>query len=498
MSAILFLPTQLFDLSSSFLSKYDTLVVLEEPFYINPSYHIQKIYLHLASVRSYVAELKQKHKNVVHIQYHELQGTRTEKQNAEKYRSIISKRVSQKRDIRITVFDPIDSYMVNTFKHMKHHEMLDSPAFICSRKEIEDYDSSLNTPKSQSRISRSMTSFYKWQRRRLNVFMDGDKPIGGKWSFDSANRSRFESDYKEAKAKEYPIDKKIKEYIDLHFASHLGELKSYYPVNRKEAQAVARKTINSKLLFFGKYQDAISDSVMYGYHTNLSALINIGLLAPKFIIDYAISKYNSLVKKGSHTEDLIYMRNSTEALIRQIIGWREYMRYMYYIYKDRIINGSVIRGTRSLGSAWYTAKTNLPTIDSAINKCLSHAYLHHIERLMLINNIMVIDSIRYRDVYRWFMRMFIDSYDWVMATNLMMNTNSSNQSIRFMTRMYICSASYIKKMSNPGYLDADTTAYLNNRYKRFMIENHEIAVRDYGLASSAKRIEREAQKKKLR
>jgi deoxyribodipyrimidine photolyase-related protein len=328
--------------------------------------------------------------------------------------------------------------------------------------------------------------------------MDGDKPIGGKWSFDSANRSRFESDYKEAKAKEYPIDKKIKEYIDLHFASHLGELKSYYPVNRKEAQAVARKTINSKLLFFGKYQDAISDSVMYGYHTNLSALINIGLLAPKFIIDYAISKYNSLVKKGSHTEDLIYMRNSTEALIRQIIGWREYMRYMYYIYKDRIINGSVIRGTRSLGSAWYTAKTNLPTIDSAINKCLSHAYLHHIERLMLINNIMVIDSIRYRDVYRWFMRMFIDSYDWVMATNLMMNTNSSNQSIRFMTRMYICSASYIKKMSNPGYLDADTTAYLNNRYKRFMIENHNIAIRDYGLASSAKRIEREAQKKKLR
>ncbi len=466
---LLLLPTQLYD--PSHVRGYSKIIVVEDPFYLNPDYHIQKLYLHITTTRAYVSELRSQGLRVVHKQYHEVQSDRSAW-----YASLLT-------GFDVYGFDPIDRVMVSLYSDLRVN-VLESLSFICSRSDLDDYDSQFS-----NRMTRSMIDFYKWQRTRLNILMTHDgNPVGGKWSYDSSNRSRYANDYLESHIKENALDPTIVAYISKHFPNAIGVLRSMYPSTRAQAMTFVRKSIRDKLMLFGKYQDAISSDVIYGNHMNISALINIGLVAPRLVIECIIRKYRDVMRSSSHEQDLIYIRNSAEGLIRQLIGWREYIRYMYYRYRDAIIRGSSIRGSRTLPRSWYTAATGSMPIDRVISKCLNYAYLHHIERLMLVNNIMVLEGIRYRDVLRWFMRMFIDSYDWVMTPNIMMNTNSSNTAIRYMTRLYICSSSYIKKMSNRGYLDSDTSAYLDARYQKFMLSNQDVVSRDYMMASSLKRI----------
>jgi deoxyribodipyrimidine photolyase-related protein len=248
----------------------------------------------------------------------------------------------------------------------------------------------------------------------------------------------------------------------------------YYPNNHKEAEKHLNIFIKGKLFDFGKYQDSISKDVVYGNHANISALINIGLLTPLYVIDTIIAYFNKYKDKKK-------IINSVEAIIRQILGWREYMRFIYVYYRNDIIKYDPINNNRSIPKNWYTGNTSLEILNHYIEKVQNYAYLHHIERLMIINNLFVLCEIRFIDIYNWFMICFIDSYDWVMVPNIYMNLSSLNKDIKYMTKIYVASDNYIKKMSD--FRNKQDFEIINKLYWNFVKKNKNILKHEYSIKS---------------
>lgn len=458
MNIFLILPTQLFR-DISILKKFDIIYLVEESFYINPNFHKQKLILHIASLQYYYEYLKLNKINVKYIKF-----------NNVNYTSIL------KKNDNITMYNPIDNKMNTLFKKFKVN-FLDSPLFLNTYQDLLDYK---NTKKN-NKFNHS--DFYKNQRIKLNILLDKNQnPIYNKWSFDTENRDKFSNDYKENKFLQYN-NKYLKfanEYIIEHFPNSFGIIDNfYYPCTHNDAIKHLKFFIKYKIKYFGKYQDAIANNIIYGYHSNISALLNIGLLNPKEVINIIIKYFN----KTSNKKEII---NSIEGIIRQIIGWREYMHFIYTFYSKDIQNISYLKLNKKLSNSWYTGKTEIELLNNLINKVQKYAYLHHIERLMIINNLMILLQIKFKDIYKWFMTCFIDSYDWVMIPNILMNINSLDSDIKYMTRVYLASDNYIKKMSN--FKNKEDFKIINTLYWSFIKKNKNILKKDYGLASQVAKV----------
>lgn len=453
----LILPTQLFK-DINILKDYDKILLLEESYYINPKYHKQKLLLHLSSMYYYFDYLKDKNIVVEYITYNKIN---------------YSKLLEQSNITKISMYDPIDKEMVKLFKKYKVN-FIDSKLFLNSNLEL------LKLKKATNKYTQ--TEFYKIQRIKYNILVNKNKePIFGKWSFDTENREKFKIGYKESKILIYN-NKYISEainFINKYFIKSFGELHnkgSFYPCNFIDAKKHLIYFINNKINNFGKYQDAISTNVIYGEHSNISALLNIGLLTPKEVINEILKYYNNSKNKKQ-------IINSIEGIIRQIIGWREYMHFIYLINgKKTLQNFDIIKLTNKLPINWYKINgTELEIINIMINKVYKYAYLHHIERLMIINNIMILYNFKLTDILKWFMTCFIDSYDWVMIPNIMMNINSlETDNIKYMTRVYLGSDNYIKKMSN--FKNKNDFIIINKLYWNFLKKNKQKLKSDYGLS----------------
>ena len=162
------------------------------------------------------------------------------------------------------------------------------------------------------------------------------------------------------------------------------------------------------------------------------------------------------------------------------------MHFIYTFYSNKIININYIKLNNNLPKSWYSGKTELELLNNLIIKVEKYAYLHHIERLMIINNLMYLYQIKFQDIYKWFMTCFIDSYDWVMIPNILMNINSLDNNIKYMTRVYIASDNYIKKMSD--FNNKNDFKIINKLYWTFIKKNKNILKKDYGLASQVSRV----------
>jgi deoxyribodipyrimidine photolyase-related protein len=457
MNIFLILPTQLFK-DIKILKKYDLVYLIEEPYYINPNFHKQKLVLHIASLNYYYDYLKEYKINVKYITYDKINYSKLLKSES------------------ITMYNPIDNKMINLFKKYKVN-------FIDSQLFLNTYLDLLNYKNSKKNTKYTQSDFYKTQRIKFNILIDKNKnPLYGKWSFDTENREKFSKTYKESKILTYNNKylKSANQYITNNFPNSFGILNNfYYPCTHSDAIKHIKSFIKNKIKNFGKYQDAISKDIVYGEHSNISSLLNIGLLTPKEVINLILNYFN----KSTNKKDII---NSIEGLIRQIIGWREYMHFIYTFYSKDITKINYIKLNTSLPKSWYTAKTELELLNNLIIKLQNYAYLHHIERLMIANNLMYLYQIKYKDIYNWFMCCFIDSYDWVMIPNILMNINSLDSEFRYMTRVYIGSDNYIKKMSD--YNNKNDFQLINNLYWDFIKKNKTILKKDYGLASQLNRI----------
>lgn len=455
MKIFVILPTQLFK-DIKILKNYDVIYLIEEPYYINPKFHKQKLLLHISSLNYYYDYLSKKSINVKYIQYDKVD-----------YDKLLKK-------YEISMYEPTDKFIRKQFKKF-NITYLDTPLFLNTLAELDNYYNSHQNKQKFTNID-----FYKWMRTKLDILMKNNKPLYDNWSFDKENRNPFDKDYIEYKLNIYD-NKYIKAgklYINKNFKNAFGNFDNlYYPNNHKDAEKHLNIFIKTKLEDFGKYQDSISKNVVYGNHANISALLNVGLLTPIFVINSIMTYFNK------HKDKKKFI-NSVEAIIRQIIGWREYMRFIYIYNRNDIIKYDPIGNNKegnSIPKNWYTGNTSLEILNHYIEKVKDYAYLHHIERLMIINNLFVLCEIKFIDVYNWFMICFIDSYDWVMVPNIYMNLSSLNKNIKYMTKIYVASDNYIRKMSD--FTDKNDFEIINKLYWNFVKKNKNILKNEYSIKS---------------
>jgi deoxyribodipyrimidine photolyase-related protein len=286
-----------------------------------------------------------------------------------------------------------------------------------------------------------LADFYKAQRQRMGILLEPDGlPQGGKWSFDEENRQRFPEDELAPPAPATPPNDHVREalaYVERRFPGNPGRAEGFqYPVTRAEALDWLDGFLTARFRDFGAYEDALSRNHRVLFHSVLTPALNIGLLDPQEIVDRA------LAHAAAHGVPM----NSLEGFIRQIIGWREFIAGIYRHRGGSLRTRNYWNHTRRMPRAFYDGTTGIPPVDVAIHRALEHGYCHHIERLMVLGNIMVLCRIHPDDVYRWFMELFVDAYDWVMVPNVYGMSQFADGGT-FTTKPYISGSNYIRKMS---------------------------------------------------
>ena len=223
--------------------------------------------------------------------------------------------------------------------------------------------------------------------------------------------------------------------------------------------------IKEKSNLFGDYEDAVNQKNNILFHSALSPYINLGLITPEFIIQKILD---------FHKKHKIRM-NSLEGYIRQVIGWREFMRGIYQGYSDEMETKNFFKHNRKMKKSWYEGTTGLPPLDYAIKNAVNYGWSHHIERLMILSNIMNLCEVKPTIVYKWFMEMFVDSSDWVMVPNVYGMGLFSDGGI-FATKPYICGSSYFMKMMD--FKKGEWCNIMDGLYWRFIDRNRKFFLKN--------------------
>ena len=441
MHAFLVLPHQLYDnLSSEELlqGETQTLIFIEEPmlFYDPIKRPIKPNKIKIAYMRACMRYMydniqipKPNNTKKVYKSYNDVIGN-TKYSFLEKYTSI-------------TMYDPTDIPLLAKYKEICkklgiHLEVIESPNFLMSKTDMQEYTSSTKG------ISTRHSGYYNFVKAKLGILKD--IPNMDKYNREALGKVKNDNIIKPNKQNKAYYEEAI-QYTNTHFKDHIGSLSTLqnlymYPISHKEAYQHFQVFLKDKLPNFGKYQDAISKENITLYHSCISAALNIGLLDPQRLVDMTM-KYYDKNKKAIPI-------NSLEGFIRQLIGWREYMRYLYVYHRDDMINSNIPKNTqtftKSQNKAWYTGATGIYPLDNEIKKAISTGYAHHIVRLMVFLNFFILSGYHPYVIYKWFMEVVsIDAYDWVMVPNVYAMGYFYNKA---MTRPYLSKSTYIAKMSD--------------------------------------------------
>ena len=399
MKIFILYPNQLFKNLSNFIDK-KVLLIEELLFFTQYDFHIQKLVLHRASMKFYENYLKQ---NNILVEYYE----------DESYLQIY-------KNNEIFVYELFDNYLEKkVYKNFSNIKILKNPNFI--------------NPKDKNKF---LHKFYINRRKELNIFMQNGKPFFDKYSFDEDNRKKLPKDIK------IPPTLAFKnEYVE-EAITYCQKFKTvgicenfYYPTTFDEASLQLNYFLKEKFENFGTYQDAIIKDTKQSFlfHSNISSSLNIGLLDLHELIDKIINF------------DAPY--NAKEGFIRQIIGWREFMLRVYEDDGVKLRNSNFFEFKNPMPKKVTQARSEIKILDDTIKKLEISAYNHHIERLMILGNIFLLLEIKPNEVYEFFMKNYIDAYDWVMVGNVYgMSGFSDGGSIT--TKPYIASSNYLLKMSD--------------------------------------------------
>ena len=422
-------PNQIFE-KSKLLDESTKIYLIEEYLFFNQfKFHKQKILFHRMTMKSYERFLQ---KNSFDIEYID---------STEKFsdiRSFIENLDSNINSIKI--YDPVDNWLskriIDTCKLKNIHvKVYDNPLFINKNQDLSSFFRS-------DKKKFFQTSFYKQQRLKLDVMMIGDKPEGGKWTYDDQNREKYPKG-KIPPTITYPEKNKIYteafNYVNDNFNNNYGEISEeiIYPYNFKLAKEWLNAFLKTRFEEFGPYEDAVVKERSILNHSVLSPLINIGLINPKHLVKSILDYYYQ------HNIRI----NSCEGFLRQIIGWREFIRGVYVCKGTEERNKNFWNFKKKIPKSFYDGTTGIEPVDDTIKKINKSAYANHIERLMIVGNFMLLCEFNPDEVYKWFMELFIDSYDWVMVPNVYGMSQFGDGGL-MSTKPYISGSSYILKMSN--------------------------------------------------
>ena len=425
-------------------------------------HHKLKILFFLSSMRSYRDELKTKKLKII---YNDLN-----KEFRSSYEKKLEKVINEKKVKEVKFFEIEDKFFekkIISFLNKKNikFSQIKSPMFLTSREDFKTYLKNTKKP--------FMANFYKINRTKFNVLMaKNGSPKGGKWSFDKENRKKLPEKVSIPKYPNLKITnhtKDLKSFIEKNFKNHPGFTENFwFPTTRDQSLKLLEDFLKNKISLFGDYEDAVSKRSNILFHSALSPLINNGLITPMEILE-KIKKIENKIKI-----------NSLEGYIRQIIGWREFMRGIYQNFDEEMEQKNFFNHKNKMKLSWYNGTTGLEPLDHSIKNALNYGWSHHIERLMILANIMNLCQIHPKQVYKWFMEMFVDSSDWVMAPNVYGMGLFSDGGI-FATKPYICGSSYFLKMMDfkrGKWCDTMDGLYWNfiNKNRNFFLKNPRLSM----------------------
>jgi len=433
MEAALVYPHQLFHPHPA-ISAGRTVCLIEDPLIFGNEprrplhVHVQKLLLHRASMKAFEAELRERGHEVLYIETPE--GSETD--SAE----LLAAGLPQ--SIRfLHLADPVDDLLMNGFRHFVcsrgiESTIHESPNFLTPSDFLHHHTGRPKKP--------FMARFYQAQRKRMEILTDPDgAPEGGRWSFDTENRAKLPKHYLPPPEPAAPANRFTREaadYVRRRFPNNPGSLSSFrWPVTREDASAWLDRFIDERLELFGTYEDAISTQHATIHHSAITPMLNIGLLDPRDAIQRVLARRNGVPF------------NSLEGFIRQVIGWREFMRGICQHRGTAIRNSNFWNLDRPMPASFYDGTTGIPPVDRVIRQVLADGWCHHIERLMVLGNFMLLCRIRPDDVYKWFMELFVDAYDWVMVPNVYGMSQFADGGT-FTTKPYISGSNYVLKMSD--------------------------------------------------
>lgn len=306
--------------------------------------------------------------------------------------------------------------------------------FLCSVDEFATW--------AEGRKLYRMEDFYRWMRRRHDVLMDGDDPIGERWNYDHDNRDAFGKDGPggvpappELEPTKHQLD--VARMLEEHGADLLGEIDLRWPVTPDGAAAWLDAFIEQRLPCFGRYQDAMWTDEAWLWHAHLSAAINLRLLHPRDVIARAV---DALRNEHAPIE-------AVEGFVRQILGWREFIRGIYWLRGPDQAFDNALDATAPLPAQYWTGETNMRCVSQVVQQLLRHGYAHHIQRLMVAGLFAQLWGAAPRDVHEWFMALYVDSVEWVTMPNVLgMSQFADGGALG--SKPYVASGKYVKRQSN--------------------------------------------------
>ncbi|HMO60678.1 MAG TPA: cryptochrome/photolyase family protein [Ferruginibacter sp.] len=430
-SVKLIFPHQLFQYSP-LLSTAGPIYLIEETLFFNQyNFHQQKIAYHRASMKYYENYLRQK---AVAVQYIEASQPEADVRVLIAHLHVLGCNA-------VEIIDPVDDWLLKRIKSSCRKfqlrlQVFESPMFLNTSQELSRFFI-------PSKKKFFQTEFYRQERISKNILITpAGGPEGGKWTFDEENRKKYPKGQQVAKTIYPPANSYVDEayaYTLKHFGNNTGCLDAVirYPVGFAAGEQWLQQFLEKRMAAFGDYEDAIVYNEILLHHSLLTPMLNTGMLTVQQVIQHSIA-YST----ANHIPI-----NSIEGFIRQIIGWREFIRGMY------ITKGAVARTrnywgfTRKIPKSFYTGSTGIFPVDETIKKILKTGYCHHIERLMVLGNFMLLCEFDPDEVYRWFMELFIDAYDWVMVPNVYGMSQFADGGL-MATKPYISGSNYLMKMSN--------------------------------------------------
>ncbi len=403
--------------------------VLDEATYVK--HHKKKIAFLLSAMRHFAEDLKKDGYRVDYI-------TLDDCENSGSFRGEVQRALDKQAIERIVVTHPGEYRLLSDMQTWQKDfglpvEIRPDDHFLCSSAEFEAW------ARGRKRIR--MEYFYREMRKKYSILMDGERPVGGQWNYDADNR-KPPKDGLDIPApfvtEPDDITQQVMNLVSVRFANHFGDLEPFhFAVTRDQAYEVLEHFISQRLARFGDYQDAMIEGEPWMYHAHISFYLNCSLLDPLDCVKAAEDAYHRMS----------IPLNAAEGFIRQIIGWREYIRGIYWLKMPGYAHENFFNAARDLPDFYWTAQTKMNCLHQCVLETRRNAYAHHIQRLMVLGNFALLTGIDPKQVNEWFLMVYADAYEWVELPNVSGMVLFADGGY-LASKPYAAGGSYINKMSN--------------------------------------------------
>lgn len=394
-------------------------------------HHKLKITLIFSAMRHFAQALTEKGFLVVYTNI-------DDSENSSSLLGEVQKASAQHQCQQVVVTEPGEYRLLEEFKQWQ--DTLGLPVVICEDNRF------LASPAdfanwAEGRKQLRMEYFYRDMRRRYQVLIEDGKPTGGKWNYDQQNRKQFDFAHDiPARTIFAPdsITQSVMTIVQQRYPKHMGTTDSFdLAVTREQALVVLEQFISTRLVNFGDFQDSLVQNEHYLFHSHISSYLNIGLLLPLEVILAAEQAY----LRGQAP------LNAVEGFIRQVLGWREYVRGLYWLKMPEYASDNFLNATRKLPDFYWTADTKMNCLNQCVSTTIDNAYAHHIQRLMVLGNFALLAGIAPDEVNEWFLAVYTDAFEWVEMPNVTGMATFADGGV-MASKPYASSGAYIHKMSD--------------------------------------------------